>query len=69
MKPLIIKLWHGPEIIASWGMNPEGRVSLNILQELKFDRITIEPNDPDSKVQMTHYGAKYTPDVVTVEEG
>jgi hypothetical protein len=61
MKPIIIKLWDGHDIVASWGMNPLGRLSINILDELKFNRITIEPDDPDSKVVMTHYGAKYSP--------
>ena len=61
MKSIIIKLWNDHYTIASWEMNPLGRLSINILDELKFNRITIEPNDPDSKVEMTHYGVKYSP--------
>ena len=59
---LTIKLWRGPNVAARWEMNPEGRMSINILPELgTIDRITVEPYNPDSKVEMMSYGAKYTP--------
>jgi hypothetical protein len=61
MKPIIIKFWLGHKIVTTFKMNPEGRLSYNILPEIIFDRLTIEPDDPDSKVTMTHYGAKYSP--------
>jgi hypothetical protein len=61
MKTLTVKFWSKHIVYASMNMNAEGRLSYNFPPDTFIDRITIEPDDPDSKVEMTHYGAKYTP--------
>lgn len=61
MKVLKVITWSGYKKYQEALMNAEGRLSICINDpKVRIDRITIEPNDPDSKVQFTHYGAKYT---------
>ena len=66
MKVLLVKLWAEGinEPWATFPMNVEGRLSYNfyaVPDDIKLSHMTIEPDDPTSKVEMTHYGAKYTP--------
>ena len=66
MKVIRIKLWAEGmyEPWAEFPMNAEGRMTYNfsaVPDDIKLTQLTIEPDDSDSKVQMTHYGAKYSP--------
>ena len=66
MKVLKVITWSGYKKYQEALMNAEGRLSICINDpKVRIDRITIEPNDPDSKVQFTHYGAKYTSAMTT----
>lgn len=65
MTTIRIKIWDHGKIVAETLMNSEGRLDFNFIPMMNVgkypDRITIEPDDPNSKVQFTHYGGKYTP--------
>ncbi len=61
MKLIMISLWQNYERVITFSMPITGRVDYHLVEGLVFDRLTIEPDDPDSKVEFTHYGAKYTP--------
>ena len=62
MKPIIVTLWQGDEVVLKFSMNPEGLYSHLLDEEIKnIDRITVEPDDPDSRVRITPYGAVYRP--------
>jgi len=63
---MIIKLWAfgSSQPWATLGYNSEGRFIYNLAAvppEIQLSHFSIEPDKEDSKVAMTHYGAKYSP--------